>query len=313
MNNTTPAQQPQQNQSASIATMKKQLCDGVMQKVALMKEAGDLVIPQNYAVGNQLNLAWLRIMEMTTRDGRPVLEVATPASVANALLDMSLQGLSVQKKQCDFILYGNKLQCSREYHGNIALAKRLGGVDQVSANCIYEGDDFEYEINPETGRKHIVKHKQDFINVDPNKTKGVYAILKLRDGSTYVELMSMQQVRQAWMQGATKGQSPAHKNFPDQMAMKTVISRACKLFISTSDDAGMFGDDTEAQPQQTTFSATASDPIMPPVEEATFVDVTEHHTTAIEAPAYVDTQTGEILEKQEPAPVMMQESNECPI
>ena len=309
MNQTTPAQQP----TNAVATMKKQLCDGVMQKVALMKESGDLVIPQNYAVGNQLNLAWLRLMEMTSRDGKPVLEVATPTSVANALLDMSLQGLSVQKKQCDFILYGNKLQCSREYHGNIALAKRLGGVDQVSANCIYEGDDFEYEICPETGRRKILKHKQDFMNVDPNKIKGVYAILRLKDGSTYVELMSMQQVRQAWMQGATKGQSPAHKNFPDQMAMKTVISRACKLFISTSDDAGMFGDDTEAQPQQTTFSTPATAPIMPSVEEATFVDVTEHQPAIAKAPVYVDAQTGEIFEKQEPVPVMMQESNECPI
>jgi recombination protein RecT len=45
------------------------------------------------------------------------------------------------------------------------------------------------------------------------------------------------------MQGATKGGSPAHKNFPDQMAIKTVISRACKTFISSSDDSALFDDD----------------------------------------------------------------------
>ena len=55
----------------------------------------------------------------------------------------------------------------------------------------------------------------------------------------------MNQIRQAWEQGATKGQSPAHKRFPDQMAMKTAIGRACKLFISTSDDAGLFSDETK--------------------------------------------------------------------
>ena len=273
-------EQSQQNNNA-ISVMKKQLCDSVMQKVSLMKESGDLAIPQNYAVGNQLNLAWLRLMEMKTRDGQDVLTVATPTSVANSLLDMVLQGLSVQKKQCDFILYGNKLQCSREYHGNIALAKRLGGISRVSANCIYEGDIFEYEIDPMTGCKKILKHKQDFMNIDPNKIKGVYAILQFKDGGTYIELMSMQQVRQAWMQGATKGQSSAHKNFPDQMSMKTVISRACKLFISTSDDAGMFSEDiTDVSPEKLKLNNDVSP--LPPVEEAVFVDVTEQVNTVTE-------------------------------
>lgn len=37
-----------------------------------------------------------------------------------------------------------------------------------------------------------------------------------------------------------KGNSPAHKNFPDQMACKTVINRACKLLIRASDDAVLY-------------------------------------------------------------------------
>jgi recombination protein RecT len=55
--------------------------------------------------------------------------------------------------------------------------------------------------------------------------------------------MTIQQIRQSWQQGATKGASPAHKNFPDEMSKKTVISRACKLFISSSDDSSLFDDD----------------------------------------------------------------------
>jgi recombination protein RecT len=39
--------------------------------------------------------------------------------------------------------------------------------------------------------------------------------------------------------GKAKGQSPAHKNFPDQMAKKTVLSRAVKLIIDTSDDSAL--------------------------------------------------------------------------
>ena len=126
-----------------------------------------------------------------------------------------------------------------------------------TGNIIYEGDDFEYEIDAETGRKRILKHKQDFKNIDNNKILGAYATVPLNDGTKHVEIMPMTQIRHAWMQGATKGQSPAHKNFPDQMAIKTVIGRACKLFISTSDDSGLFTKSAEeaevivqAKPQQ---------------------------------------------------------------
>ena len=47
----------------------------------------------------------------------------------------------------------------------------------------------------------------------------------------------MAQIQKSWEQGPTKGQSPAHKNFPGEMAKKTVINRACKLLIAASDDS----------------------------------------------------------------------------
>ena len=52
--------------------------------------------------------------------------------------------------------------------------------------------------------------------------------------------MSISQIKSAWGQGATKGSSPAHKNFTDEMAKKTVIGRACKMIINSSDDAYLF-------------------------------------------------------------------------
>lgn len=61
--------------------------------------------------------------------------------------------------------------------------------------------------------------------------------------------MTIQQIKQAWMQGAMKGQSGAHKNFTDQMAKKTVISRALKLYISSSDDEYLL--ENEAEPVKT--------------------------------------------------------------
>lgn len=249
---TNPA--PVKTQAAALRDIQNETTVKVLEHVQALQEAGDLKLPENYAAGNQVKLAWLNLLEVTDKAGHPALEVCTKESIANALLEMLVKGLSVAKKQCDFIVYGNKLTLQEEYHGTIAVARRVGGVVGVpTGNVIYEGDEFVYSIDPKTGRKYIVKHEQDFRNIDMNKIAGAYATIQLSDGSTHVEIMNMNQIRQAWMQGATKGQSPAHKNFPDQMAIKTVISRGCKLYISTSDDAGLYsplGDEHSEETQQ---------------------------------------------------------------
>lgn len=245
-----PAQKAGLNANA-LRDIQNQTTNAVLEHVQSLQEAGDLKLPENYAVGNQIKLAWLKIMEVTDRNGKPALEVCTKESIANALLEMVVQGLSVTKKQGDFIVYGNKLTFSLEYHGTIALARRLGGIVGVpTGNVIYEKDDFVFEIDSDTGRKKILKHKQDLRNIDNNKILGAYATLQLADGGTHVEIMTMTQIRQSWMQGAAKGQSPAHKNFPDQMAIKTVIGRACKLFITTSDDSGIYTSKTEEDAEE---------------------------------------------------------------
>lgn len=235
---TTPAVQAERN-----------IADLVLNKVKIFTQNRDIRLPDDYSAENALKSAWLILLDTRTskNDGeKPVLEACTKDSIANTLLNMVLQGLNPVKKQCDFIAYGNKLTLQREYHGTIALAKRYADVREPVANVIYEGDTFEYEILP-NGYKKIVKHEQSLDNIDDNKIKGAYATLIFQDPKKepYVEIMTIQQIRQSWQQGATKGNSPAHKNFPSEMCKKTVISRACKLFISSSDDSSLFDDDNK--------------------------------------------------------------------
>ncbi|MEG1313419.1 MAG: recombinase RecT, partial [Bacilli bacterium] len=72
----------------------------------------------------------------------PVLQSCSKESICNALLDMTIQGLSPSKKQCYFVPYNGKLQLMKSYLGNIAATKRLKGVKDVFANIIYKGDEF---------------------------------------------------------------------------------------------------------------------------------------------------------------------------
>lgn len=214
-----------------LIVQEKNISDNVLNKISKLNQNGALHLPKNYSAANALKSAWLKIQ------GEKALLDCSKESIANSLLDMVVQGLSPMKNQCYFIPYGKQLKLSRSYLGTIAVTKRQGGIKDIFANIIYDGDTFQYEINTDTGLKVITKHEQDFKSIDNNKILGGYATI-VRDGEpTYVEIMTMDQIRKGWEQGATKGKSPAHTKFPEEMAKKTVINRACKIFLNTSDDS----------------------------------------------------------------------------
>lgn len=230
----------QKQHSNNLPLLQKDITDSVMARVKELEETGGLMFPKNYSATNQIKAAWFVLQQTKDKDNHPALEICDKNSIANALLDMVIQGLSVSKKQGYFIVYGKKLEFQRSYFGTVALAKRCGMQGLPISNVIYEGDDFSYSINPENGLTSIAKHEQKLDNVDIGKIKGAYAIVTMPDGIKQVTIMSIPQIRAAWGQGATKGNSPAHKNFTDEMAKKTVIGRACKMIINSSDDAYLF-------------------------------------------------------------------------
>jgi recombination protein RecT len=259
---------PVADNSAIPAVKEKNISDQVLAKIVQFQQAGALTLPKDFSAENSLKSAFLILQETVDRDKKPVLSVCTKESVAQALLDMVVQGLSPMKKQCYFIAYGNKLQLSRSYQGSVAIAKRVGMKDVV-ANVIYEGDEFVYEIVPETGRRRLIKHDQKLENIDLKKIIGAYAITEMENGVKDITLMNMTQIRNAWMQGAAKGNSGAHINFTDEMCCKTVIQRACKPIINSSDDSHLYDEDEEKEIREQKVDAN--------VEEIGFEDVTEQN------------------------------------
>jgi recombination protein RecT len=244
---TNPNAPVKQEPQTALDTVKKDVTAQVLTKIDLFQKSGELRLPADYSPENALKSAYLILLETTTKDGKPVLEACTKESIANSLLKMVVWGLSPLKKQCDFIAYGDKLQCDPEYTGNIVLAKRYGGLREINANVIFKGDEFIFENDPLTGRKRVVKHFQNLDTFGTKDIAGAYAVAIMNDGTTKTEVMTMPQIKQAWEQGATKGNSPAHRNFPDQMAIRTVINRACKLLIRASDDAVLYSDSRDMQ------------------------------------------------------------------
>jgi recombination protein RecT len=228
-----------------VVVQEKSIADNVLNRVKAFEETGMINVPKDYSAPNALRAAWLILLETQTLDKRPVLEVCTKESIANALLKMVIQGLNPVKHQCAFIAYGRTLNMQREYAGTIAIAKRDAGVKSVAANVVYEGDEFAWENNPETLEKKVTKHTQTLDSLEKANIKGAYSIVEYADGKRKTEIMSWGQIQKAWQQGPTKGQSPAHKNFPDQMSMKTVINRALKIDVNSSDDGALLEDEAQ--------------------------------------------------------------------
>lgn len=271
------------------------ISEQVLSRIEQFQKDGSMILPKNYSVENHMKSAWLALQEVEDKEHHKALQICTKESIANSLLDMVLQGLSVSKKQGYFIVYGNKLIFQRSYFGTIALAKRAGGiVSEPVANVIYDGDDFQYEIDPKTAKVSIIKHSQKLENIDNSKIKGAYALVTLADGTTQVTIMSMQQIRAAWGQGATKGNSPAHKNFAEEMAKKTVIGRACKAIINSSDDAWLYdGKEDDADSDKASIQRDA----------AQRSDVQIIDTTAVEFDDVSETSSStDASQAQEPTP-----------
>lgn len=237
--------------STAVATVKNDISAQVLSKIDAFQKSGELTLPKGYNAENALKSAYIILSDPKNN----ILAKCDKASVAEALLKMVVYGVSPIKKQCYFIPYGEKLECSISYAGNIAIAKRYGNLKSIKGNAIFEGDTFEFQVDQTTGHRKITKHIQTLESVGSNKIKGAYAVYELNDGSVDVEVMSINQIQTSWNQGGSKGNSPAHKNFADQMAIKTVLNRACKLLISSSDDSVLYD----------------------PLEEETFIDVTSEN------------------------------------
>lgn len=223
----------QQGQQSASLIVNNAFIDGLAAQLKQKQEYG-LSFPADYNPTNALMGAYLILKETTDKNGKCVLETCSQASIANSLMDMVTMGLSMQKKQCYPIAYGGKLQCQVSYHGQKAMAHRYGAKN-INAEVIYEGDTFRYHI--ENGRKILDEHQQDFQNIDLDKIIGAYCVVDLVDGSTYMEVMNINQIKTAWKKGyGYKENSGTHKEFTDMMAKKTVTSRACKQIVQQYGD-----------------------------------------------------------------------------
>lgn len=245
-------------------------------------------LPEKYSYKNaiqQTRFLLTKPIESGKNQGKTLLDLCTPKSIMQSVMEMAQKGLNPAKDQCYFIPYGNTCTLSISYQGNIAMAKRDGDdIKDVYGYAVYKDDEFELEFNIVNGTYNIKTYKPDVTKWSKDTLIGAFAIiLDSQDKIKFTEYMTIDQIRAAWNMGAAKGQSPAHKNFPDQMAIKTVKSRAVKSFINSSDDSDLTSyDEKSIKATDESFSNELE-------ENANLLELDTEYEV-------IDEETGEILE-----------------
>lgn len=215
------------------------ITDNVLNKIQKFQSNGQIYFPNNYSPENALKSAWLKLQDVKDKNGKLALEVCTRESVANALLNMVIQGLNPMKNQCYFIPYGNQLTLMRSYFGSITVAKQFGEIEDITAEVIYEGDKVETEIK--RGKTLIKTHTRSFENINKAKIVGAYATILYKGDAEESIIMTIEQIKTSWKKSKLNpdGKDSTHSLYTEDMCKRTVINKICKYYINTKDDSNL--------------------------------------------------------------------------
>jgi phage RecT family recombinase len=179
-----------------------------------------------------LNTARLYIATCNHRD---TLAKCTVASTVMAILEGAKRGLLIDGKQAHIVPFNTKVKDAdgKERWENVATfmpgylglcnsAKRSGMITDVEAHCVFEHDDYSYEmVNGKWSmRFKPAKQRGDLV--------GCFAIVLLPDERFKVEYMSVEEIDHIRAMSKSKD-SPAWKEWFTEMARKCAIKRALKL------------------------------------------------------------------------------------
>ena len=256
----------------------------VLNRVDEMCKIG-FTMPKDYNYVNAVKATMLKLQEVKDKNGKPALEVCTPASIQSALFSMVVKGLDVSKNQAYLVCYGDQLQLQESYFGKVLQVKRIFPEWEPRPNIVHADDTFKYTVNPETGRKELVEHTQTLENLD-KPIVGGYIYLPCADGGKDLYCMTYKQIVAAWNKSRSGGATA--KQFPEKMAMKTLVNSGCTMVINSTPSQSIVADNSD--------DPNAPEPAPEYADAEEIVEVKE----LPDAPQDVDTETGEI--KNEPVP-----------
>jgi recombination protein RecT len=178
-------------------------------------------------------------MTLTAVQRAPNLLDCDRKSLYGSVMQAAQLGLELEPAMghAALVPFKGKVQLIPMFRGLLTLARRSGMVGAVSANCVFEGDQWVYE----EGTNPRISHQPCPDMAKRGAMVAVYATAEIRGFETrqFVWLWKSEvDAVKARSAGARRGDSPWNNEMDYlEMAKKTALRRLCKT-IPTSSDLG---------------------------------------------------------------------------
>ncbi len=155
-------------------------------------------------------------------------------SVIVECLKAATDGLVIDGREAAMVKFGNEAKYIPMVAGLMKMARNSGDISTISAVLVHSRDAFSY--NP--GIDDVPNHTPDWFG-DRGEPLGVYSVVRLKDGSVIVEVMSKAQVLK--IASATKNGAqydPAKGASWGEWWRKCVLRRISKYLPRSTDKEG---------------------------------------------------------------------------
>jgi recombination protein RecT len=203
-------------------------------RVSLLAQIGNLETVLPPAMKGQAERLIQRAL--VTFSEKSEMQECTGASVLRCILRAAEVGLMIDGKlahaapfNCNIGTksspkYEKQAQLLIDWKGLAALALRSGRVKRITPDTVCEADEFEAWRDGPTN--HLV-HKPPRLGSNRGATNGYYVVIVLPEGDWDFETMTRREVDEIRSRSPS-ADSPAWKNYFDEMGQKTVLKRGLK-------------------------------------------------------------------------------------
>lgn len=208
----------------------------IRQNLTQMAPEFEAALPKHITVEKFTRVA------MTAIQNNPDLQNADRRSLFGSIVRLAQDGLLPDGREAAIVLFGNKAQAMPMIAGVLKKIRQSGEVAKVSAQVVYEQDEFVWHL----GFDEDVTHNPPPLDKPRGKAIGAYATAVLKDGSRLLEVMSLEEIEKVRAVSRAKGNGP-WVQWWGEMARKTVMRRLSKrLPMSTDVEDALDRDETLA-------------------------------------------------------------------
>lgn len=152
-------------------------------------------------------------------------------SLFAACLKAAQDGLLPDGKEAALVPFGQVATYMPMVAGIMKKVRNSGELSSIMSQIVYEKDPFRYWVD-ENG-EHLT-HEPNILSIDRGQPVGAYAIARTKDGGTYIEVMTRDDVERVRDSSRSKDSGP-WKLWPEEMAKKTAIRRLSKRLPMSTD------------------------------------------------------------------------------